>query len=85
VTAVNDECCEGCCATEEFRRLLPAAGAAWSYRYIRRSAAPLLQLWLQLALFRVIRRRARPYLSAGHPGYGTVVNRHERDHDGLAV
>jgi hypothetical protein len=40
---------------------------------------------LQLAPFAVIRSRARPYLCAGHPAYGTAANCPERDHDGLAV
>jgi hypothetical protein len=44
-----------------------------------------LQLWLQLAAFTAIRSRARPYFSAGQSASGTVTNRHERDHDGLAV
>ncbi|HEX2064092.1 MAG TPA: hypothetical protein VHE80_06690, partial [Acidimicrobiales bacterium] len=44
-----------------------------------------LQFWLQLAAFTVIRDRVRPYLPAAHPAYGTAANRHERDHDGLAV
>ncbi len=43
------------------------------------------QLWLQLTLFAGI--RARPSLTEGaaQRAYATVVNRHERDHDDLAV
>jgi hypothetical protein len=44
-----------------------------------------LQSWLQLVAFLLVRRRARPYLFAGHAAYGTAANRLERDHDGLAV
>src|SRR3954454_17462997 len=44
-----------------------------------------LQFWLQLAAFTVIPIRTRPYFSAGRTAYGTIVNRPERDHDGLAV
>ena len=44
-----------------------------------------LQFWLQSAAFGVVRRRSRPFLSAGQAAYGTAANRHERDHDGLAV
>jgi hypothetical protein len=57
----------------------PSAGG----RQVDRS--PRLQFWLQLAVFTVIRSRARPYFFAGHMAYGTPTNRHVRDHDGLAV
>ena len=56
------------------RRCLPSG--------IRPSMVAVL---VALAAFTVIRSRTRPYLSAGHTAYGTVANRPERDHDGLAV
>ncbi len=54
-------------------RRMEAAGSRW------------LHFWLQLSAFAVIRRRPRPYFCADHVTNGTTTNRHERDHDGLAV
>src|SRR4051812_37517410 len=71
------------------RNLVPEAGvhcvAPDRGSAARSWASAWLQLWLQLALFAVIRSRGRPYSSAGDLAYGTVANRHERDHGGLAV
>jgi hypothetical protein len=44
-----------------------------------------LQFWLQLTPSQAVRGSARPFMPAGEAAYGTAVNRHERDHDGLAV
>ncbi len=45
----------------------------------------MLQSWLQLAAYRVVRGSAQRFMSAGEVAYGTAVNRRECDHDGLAV
>jgi hypothetical protein len=44
-----------------------------------------LQLWLQLAAFAPVLRCPSSYEPARQSAYGTAMNRHERDHDGLAV
>jgi hypothetical protein len=50
-----------------------------------RTYAAWLQLWLQLASFAPVHRRPPSRESARQPAYRTAANRHERDHDGLAV
>jgi len=49
------------------------------------SVGVALWKWLQLTLFVVGRRRSQESKVRGQVAYGTSVNRHERDHDGLAV
>ena len=44
-----------------------------------------LQLWLHLTAFVVVCRDSPSFISAVRKAYGTAANRHERDHDGLAV
>jgi hypothetical protein len=44
-----------------------------------------LQFWLQLTAFLTVRRIASAVETADPYAHGTAVNRHERDHDGLAV
>src|SRR3954469_11886472 len=44
-----------------------------------------LQFWLQLSAFAVVRKCLPSFKRAGRAAYGTVANRPERDHDGLAV
>jgi hypothetical protein len=44
-----------------------------------------LQLWLQVTAFAVVPTCSLSYVPAGHELYGTVADRLERDHDGLAV
>ena len=52
---------------------------------VAKSCPLWLQLWLQSRPPAVVRSRPRSFSSAGQAAYGTVVNRCERDHDGLAV
>ena len=49
------------------------------------SVAKSCPSWLQSRPSAVVRSRPRSFSSAGQAAYGTVVNRCERDHDGLAV
>ena len=43
------------------------------------------QAWLQLSAFAAVRPRPPSFERVRQVAYGTTRNRHERDHDGLAV
>jgi hypothetical protein len=65
--------------------MVGAGGRNYQCRLMTGGLAPWCNSGCSSPRSGVIRSRARPYLPAGHMAYGTVANRLERDHDGLAV